>query len=181
MIQKKITNLTYETVPLINSDTSLILPSLEERFQKKNNEIEELKNSLFVQTQKLDFALTNQLNTYTHLKNHGMGNINDCLMFVLNDSKQIFWNWYSIAVEVLKENKDSPKRELLRKKLLTEYFRGMGNKGQECKSNGNLYNRCVRLLLYSLYFMPIIIGIRFFPGKKYSIIEYSLFTTFSLQ
>jgi chromosome segregation ATPase len=56
-------NNKFDLVPLINNETSLILHSLEERFQEKNNEIEELKNSLFVQSQKLDFALTNQLNS----------------------------------------------------------------------------------------------------------------------
>jgi hypothetical protein len=114
----------------------------------------------------IERTLSHHRFTYTHLKNHGMGNINDCLMFVLNDSKQIFWNWYSIAVELLKEKKDSPKRELLRKKLLTEYFRGMGNKGQESKSNGNLYNRCGHLLLYSLYFMPIYHWYQIFPKEN---------------
>jgi hypothetical protein len=125
----------------------------------------------------IDRTLSHHRFTYRHLDNRQKGNINECLLFVLNDEQQILWKWHHQANEILTTD-DPFLREKLIENLMESYFQGLGRKKN---TKDNIYNRCGHLILYSLYFMPIYHWHRIFPRENIRLVDISFLQPLSLS
>jgi hypothetical protein len=124
--------------------------------------VRETQNLKFIFLEKPDGKDAISLSLHVHsFKNHRMGNINDRLMFVLNYSKQTFWNWYSITVELLKEKEKFSEERLTTKEITDRIF--------PCKNPNRMEIFTINAVIYCCILCiscRSIMVIRFLPGEN---------------
>lgn len=117
---------------------------------------------LFSLRNPLQRTLSHHRFNYRFYRSHGIGNINQCLMKVLND--QVLQQWHQLARDVLSAPSEE-EREILNKRLLASYLTGLGRK------NDTVFSRCGHLVVYSLYYMPIYHWYTIFPKENIRLIN----------